>query len=123
MVSSIVAREATVEQSFVRTLIAQHVTIARPSGVLVLIAGRVEGDVRPVIDWRARSPPASGCRGARGRSAALPGRGGRVAAEAGPAAILPRVPRRPAHVSAAPAAGPERRTPGIAQPRMERATT
>jgi hypothetical protein len=52
MVSNVAAREATVEQSFVRTLIAQHVTFSRPSGVLVLIAGRVDGDVRPVLDWR-----------------------------------------------------------------------
>jgi hypothetical protein len=52
MVSNVAAREATVEQSFVRTLIAQHVTFRRPSGVLVLIAGRVDGDVRPVIDWK-----------------------------------------------------------------------
>jgi hypothetical protein len=52
MVSSVLAREATVEQGLVRTLIAQHVTIARPSAVLVMIAGRVDGDVRPVIDWR-----------------------------------------------------------------------
>jgi len=52
MVSNVAAREATVEQSFVRTLIAQHVTFSRPSGVLLLIAGRVDGDVRPVLDWR-----------------------------------------------------------------------
>ena len=52
MVSGVIAREATVEQGFVRTLIAQHVTINRPSGVLLMIAGRVDGDVRPVLDWR-----------------------------------------------------------------------
>jgi hypothetical protein len=48
----VIAREATVEQGLVRTLIAQHVTFSRPSGVLVMIAGRVDGDVRPVLDWR-----------------------------------------------------------------------
>jgi hypothetical protein len=47
------AREVNVEQSFVRTLIAQNVRISRPSAVLVLIAGRVEGSVRPLLDWRA----------------------------------------------------------------------
>ena len=49
---SILAREATIEQSIVRTLVAQHVQITRPSAVLVLIAQRVTGDVRPVLDWR-----------------------------------------------------------------------
>jgi len=52
VVSAVIAREATIEQGLVRTLIAQHVTISRPSAVLVLIAGRVTGDVRPLIDWR-----------------------------------------------------------------------
>jgi hypothetical protein len=49
---SVVAREAHVVQSFVRTLIARNVTFERPSAVLVMIAGRVEGDVRPLLDWR-----------------------------------------------------------------------
>lgn len=52
MASSVVAREATLEQSLVRTLIAQRVTVARPTGVLVMIAQHVSGDVRPVVDWR-----------------------------------------------------------------------
>jgi hypothetical protein len=46
------AREATIEQAVVRTLIAQRVTILRPSAVLVLIAQKVEGEVRPLLDWR-----------------------------------------------------------------------
>ena len=49
---TVVAREATIEQGIARTLIAQRVTIKRPSAVLVLIAARVEGDVRPLLDWR-----------------------------------------------------------------------
>jgi hypothetical protein len=49
---SVIAREATLEQGFVRTLIAGKVTITRPSAVLVMIAGRVEGNVRPLLDWR-----------------------------------------------------------------------
>jgi hypothetical protein len=52
MASGVVAREATLEQSLVRTLIAQRVTVARPTGVLVMIAQHVSGDVRPVVDWR-----------------------------------------------------------------------
>jgi hypothetical protein len=49
---SIAARDAYVEQSFVRTLIAQRVTVSRPTGVLVMIAQHVSGDVRPVVDWK-----------------------------------------------------------------------
>ena len=49
---AVAAREATIEQGLVRTLIAQQVTINRPTGVLVMIAQRVSGDVRPVLDWR-----------------------------------------------------------------------
>jgi hypothetical protein len=49
---SILAGQARIEQSFVRTLIAQQVEVHRPSAVLVLIAQRVSGDVRPLLDWR-----------------------------------------------------------------------
>lgn len=49
---TVVARSATVEQSLIRTLIAGEVHVARPVGVFVLLAGRVDGDVRPVLDWR-----------------------------------------------------------------------
>ena len=49
---NVVARDATLEQGIVRTLIAQRVTVTRPTGVLVMIAARVEGEVRPVLDWR-----------------------------------------------------------------------
>ena len=48
----IAAREATIEQGLVRTLIAQQVTVNRPTGVLVMIAQQVSGDVRPLLDWR-----------------------------------------------------------------------
>ena len=51
-VGVVAAREVNIEQSFVRTLIAQDVRITRPSAVLVLIAARVEGSVRPLLDWR-----------------------------------------------------------------------
>lgn len=49
---SILAGQARIDQSFVRTLVAQHVEIHRPSAVLFLIAQRVTGDIRPVLDWR-----------------------------------------------------------------------
>ncbi|HUP55685.1 MAG TPA: hypothetical protein VM408_09280, partial [Methylomirabilota bacterium] len=44
--------EATVDQSFVSTLIADRVTIRQPSAVLLLIARQVDGTVRPLLDWR-----------------------------------------------------------------------
>jgi hypothetical protein len=50
--SNVIAREATLEQALARTVIAQHVDVRRPSAVLVLIAQRVEGDVRTLVDWR-----------------------------------------------------------------------
>jgi hypothetical protein len=49
---SILAGNARVDQAFVRTLVAQHVEIHRPSAVLFLIAQRVSGDIRPLLDWR-----------------------------------------------------------------------
>ncbi len=49
---SVAARDAVLEQSFVRTLIAQRVTANRPTGVVVMIAQHVSGDVRPLLDWR-----------------------------------------------------------------------
>jgi len=52
-VGSILGQEVRVEQSFVRTLVAQRVEIRRPSAVLVLIAQRVSGDVRVLLDWRS----------------------------------------------------------------------
>ena len=52
MATSVVAREAVVEQAFVRTMIAGNVTANRPTGVLVMIAGRVSGDIKPLLDWR-----------------------------------------------------------------------
>ncbi len=49
---SIVARDVVLEQSFVRTLFAQRVTAVRPTGVLVMIAQQVSGDIRPLLDWK-----------------------------------------------------------------------
>lgn len=49
---SILAREARVEQSFVRMLSAVEVRIERSTFVGVLLARRVVGDVRVLVDWR-----------------------------------------------------------------------
>jgi hypothetical protein len=49
---AVLAQQATVDQSIVRTLIAQEVEFRRPGTVLVLIAQRVTGDVRVLLDWR-----------------------------------------------------------------------
>lgn len=49
---SIIAREVRVDQGLVGSAIASQVSFARPSGVLLLIAGRVDGPVRALLDWR-----------------------------------------------------------------------
>ena len=46
------ASEATVDQSLVGSVVGGRVTVRQPSAIGVLIAGRVEGSVRPIIDWR-----------------------------------------------------------------------
>ncbi len=48
----VISRETIVDQSFVGTLVGARVTIRQPSAVLILIAGRVDGTVRPLLDWR-----------------------------------------------------------------------
>jgi hypothetical protein len=53
MANIVAARGAvTVDQSLVSTLIGYRVTLRQPSAVLLLVAGRVEGSVRPLLDWR-----------------------------------------------------------------------
>jgi hypothetical protein len=49
---SILAREAHLEQAGAQTVVANHVTMGRGSGALVVVARRVEGDVRTLLDWR-----------------------------------------------------------------------
>ena len=48
----VVAREATIEQGLIGTLIAGKATVQRTTGVFLLIAGRVDGPVKAVLDWR-----------------------------------------------------------------------
>jgi hypothetical protein len=50
---SLLAREAVVQQSFVRTIIAAQVRVEKATGVGILIARQVTGDVRVLVDWRA----------------------------------------------------------------------
>ena len=52
VVGNVIAREATIDQGFVRMLIAGHVTVTRPSAALVVLAARVDGEVRALVDWR-----------------------------------------------------------------------
>jgi hypothetical protein len=51
-VSTILARDVTIEQAGVRTIVANNVKVERTTGVLVMIARHVEGDVRTILDWR-----------------------------------------------------------------------
>jgi len=52
IVRGLAAREVGIEQSFVRTLVALEVRIERASFVGLLVARRVTGDVRVLLDWR-----------------------------------------------------------------------
>jgi hypothetical protein len=51
-VRAVFARTAKIEQSFVRTLVANEVRVERATGVGILLARRVVGDVRVLLDWR-----------------------------------------------------------------------
>jgi hypothetical protein len=52
MSNVVMGGETTVDQSLVGTMVSGHVTVRQPSAIGVLIAGRVEGSVRPILDWR-----------------------------------------------------------------------
>jgi hypothetical protein len=45
-------RDAVIDQSLVMNVVGARVMIRQPSAIAVLIAGRVEGSVRPILDWR-----------------------------------------------------------------------
>ena len=49
----VVAQDVRIDQGLVGTMFAGRASFDRPSGVLMLIAGRVDGPVRAVLDWRA----------------------------------------------------------------------
>jgi hypothetical protein len=50
--SRVAVREARLEQTAVAGMAAVDVTLERATAVGILIAGRVNGSVRPVLDWR-----------------------------------------------------------------------
>ena len=52
LVGAAIANNARFEQAGVRTLVANRVEFGPNSGAAVVIAARVEGDVKPLIDWR-----------------------------------------------------------------------
>ncbi|HEY7700669.1 MAG TPA: hypothetical protein VIB02_00035, partial [Candidatus Limnocylindrales bacterium] len=52
MANLVGSRDAIVDQSLVMTVVGGKVTIRQPSAIGVLIGGRVEGAVRPILDWR-----------------------------------------------------------------------
>jgi hypothetical protein len=50
---SVVAQDVRVDQGLVGTMVTGRATFDRPSGVLMLIAGRVDGPVKALLDWRS----------------------------------------------------------------------
>ena len=51
-VGTVLARDVRIEQAVVRTVVANNVRFERTTGVLFLVARRVEGNVRVLLDWR-----------------------------------------------------------------------
>ena len=49
---SLIAQEAHVDQSLVGTALAGRMTFERPSAIFLLVAGKVEGPVHAMLDWR-----------------------------------------------------------------------
>jgi hypothetical protein len=49
---SIIARSVRVKQSAIRMLIANDVVVTKPTGVLILVARKVDGNVKALLDWR-----------------------------------------------------------------------
>jgi hypothetical protein len=52
IVGAVIARDAHFEQAGVRNLIANRVHFGPNSGAGVVLAARVDGDVRTLLDWR-----------------------------------------------------------------------
>jgi hypothetical protein len=49
---TVLARNAVVRQGGARTIVAGNVTLEGKSSTVILVARKVEGDVRTVLDWR-----------------------------------------------------------------------
>jgi hypothetical protein len=52
MANLVASQETVVDQSLVVSLFGVTVAVRQPSAIGVLIAGRVDGTVRPILDWR-----------------------------------------------------------------------
>ena len=49
---AILAREVHIERGGAQSIVAGTVTLGKQSGTFILLARKVEGDVRTVLDWR-----------------------------------------------------------------------
>jgi hypothetical protein len=49
---SVLAQDVRIDQGLVGTMLTGRATFERSSGVLMLIAGRVDGPVKALLDWR-----------------------------------------------------------------------
>jgi hypothetical protein len=52
-VRTVLARDVRISKGGAQTVLAGHVTMEPQSGALLILARKVEGNVRPVLDWRA----------------------------------------------------------------------
>jgi hypothetical protein len=52
MARTVVAQDVRVDQGLIGTAFAGKVTFEKPSGVFLLLAGKTEGPVKAVMDWR-----------------------------------------------------------------------
>jgi hypothetical protein len=52
MANFVASGEATVDQSLIGAVVGNRVTVRQPSAIGIVIAARVEGTVRPILDWR-----------------------------------------------------------------------
>jgi hypothetical protein len=53
LVSGVLARDVHLEQAVARNVVAGHVTMGRSSGAFIVLAARVDGEVRSFLDPRA----------------------------------------------------------------------
>jgi hypothetical protein len=51
-VRSLLAQEVRLEQGVAQSIVANRVTMGHGSGALIVIARRVDGEVRALLDWR-----------------------------------------------------------------------
>ena len=52
MARTVIAQEVRIDQGLVGTAFAGRVTFEQPAGVFLLLAGRTEGPVKALMDWR-----------------------------------------------------------------------